>query len=394
MHNSKIFVLNPVWIVFLLYFSSNTFYFLKGFYSSGFTLLDAVYVIESEFYVVAYLSIVMFLFFILLFYLYAVKRNVKSDCFFLDGLKSNLLLFYIAIYFLFVLFTGSDVVGGERDFSIPGSLYLNYFFKVINPDLVAIAGLPLIRSSRLFYIGLGLFLLSMMLRGWMGGFYIGGLVYLVRFYPVFVSYRLVVFFILFLFLLPFLNSLKWGIRGGYDVVDILSLAYENYTFESFLFALESVFERFQHVNNVALIFYNGSFLSDAFFEGGFRPFWVNGFLADIYCNVTKDCHLDLNAFLVNYFYEPGEGRKWNVDPGLAGWFLINPVISISVFLFFIFLGLFFPYLIYRFYSLRLYHISIVCSYIYFFHGWFAPYINFLFVLLLMVFFSKARLYKH
>lgn len=385
------FVLNPVWLVFLIYIISNGFYFFVGIEQSGFSLLDEDFLVEPEAYFVAYLVILAYAVIIFFSYLFLSSRYSQPANYSLSNAKSVFFSGYYVIYTVFVLLTGADVVGGERDLSFPGLMYLNYLFKIINPDLLLVFIMPLVASSRIFFAALVVFVISMTLRGWMGGIYIAGLVYLVRFYPVRMSFAKILLLVLFCLCLPFLNSLKWGIRGGYEISEILMLALEGYSFDSIVFALGEVFKRFQHVNNVALIYQNSGFVEGGYFQGGFRSFYSNGFFYDIYCAVTSDCRLDLNAFLVDSFYEPGEGRKWNVDPGISGWFFINPIISLATLMFFLFFCVVFPFLFSQRFGVKVYQTLVVCSFIYFFHGWFGTYINLLFVALLVLFCSKLRL---
>lgn len=384
MVRSKGLFLNPVYLVFFIYFSSNTFYFYKAVGDGGFKILGEFHHVSYYSYLLSYLVFVLFFFgALLLFLVFSSELKVKNFLR-LDFSWSVILVLYLTVYTLFSWKTGAGVLGAERNLVNGFDWLLNYFFKVFNPDLIAILILPIVKSRRLFFLGLAVFTSSMMMRGWMSGVYLAGLIYLIRFYPVKVGLKSVLIFVLVCLLIPFLEGLKWGVRGGYDLLGIIESVFNSYDYELIISALVNVSSRFQHINNVAFIIEGREHFIDSFNYGNFREIYQNGVFYDIYCNVTGDCLLDLNQYIVNNFYDIG--ATWNVDPGVSGWLLLSPCALVVIF----FLCVFFIFLISRSIGFKQYLSLWVMFYIYFLHGWIAPFFN---ILLISAFFYIFLRYR-
>lgn len=383
---------NPFFILFSFYFTSNTYFLYKGIKSGGYVLLDDFFSISAYSYFFAYVLIVIYLFLFLFFSFFSNKKTVGKNGFALNNKYSIFVIFYLFSYILFFNSTNVGVLGAERDLNSSSSFVLYYVYKIINPDLLAILLLPILKSNRLFYIGLFIYVISTLLRGWMGGVFIGGLIFLIRFYPVRISIKHVLVIAVLILSVPFLEGVKWGIRGGLDVLDVLYFIYYEYDFDRVLIGLESVFARFQHINNVALIFENMDYFKSSYDGGLFRPFYANGIFYDVYCKVTSDCLLDLNGFIVDKIYAPGAG--WNVDPGMAGWFLLGFPTSALSFVFFVFFGFFVPFFISKYIDPKFYMSIMMLVGMYLLHGWISPYLNLLFLAVCFVFLAKGKLKRH
>ncbi|MBQ0746653.1 MAG: oligosaccharide repeat unit polymerase [Marinobacter sp.] len=381
-------VINPFILVFFIYLVSNSYFFVRGVQHGGFELLGDFYVVSSEAYFVAILTIFIVMIMIFLSYVLAIGKVNGKGLQFLSDKKSWLVIIYQLFYITFFLRTGAGVLGAEREITSSLDVGLNYFFKLLSPDILAISAMVFFNSKRLFYISISVFVISMTMRGWMGGVYIAGILVLARFYPVRLSMLPIISFVVLIVFLPFLDALKWGIRGGYDVSVLISSAYDVYSFDVLLRSLEVVFSRFQHINNVALIAQNNIEFKEWFFSSSFRPIIFNGFLYDVFCHLTNTCNMNLNGFIVEKFYDPGGG--WNVDPGLSGWLFLGSVNFLSTILVFVFFGVFFPwYLSNRLgFNFLLVIYSLNC--VYFLHGWVAPYFNFLFCSFLIFVLIRVR----
>ncbi|MDA1381023.1 hypothetical protein PCI56_17200 [Plesiomonas shigelloides subsp. oncorhynchi] len=72
------------------------------------------------------------------------------------------------VFLIFNIKTGVNIAGdGAR---IEGGSVINYVFILLQPDILFILIGASLLSGRLFLINLIVFLVSMALRGWMGGF--------------------------------------------------------------------------------------------------------------------------------------------------------------------------------------------------------------------------------
>lgn len=376
--------LNPFYLLFFLYLFSNIYQFIFGLLNGGFVISGTFQPISDSSYIIAFLFLgLVFVSVAFVFYIFGrVAKNWKS-LFLGDGFGWFVIFIHL-IYIYFALNYGLKVVGGNVDESKLGAI--KYIFIALNPDFLGLVILPLLRNTRLFILGLLVFWVSFIVRGWMGGFFLCFLVFLIRFHPIKISFKSFSYCAGFLsclvFLLPVLFSLKWGVRAGLSFEDIYHKIVSGYSLSFVRIAIELVVNRFAHVDNIAFLVDNNEMISRVYTSGGFRPFYANGIVYETLCRIFDSCNISLNRYMVREFYDYG-ALSWNVDPGLTGWFFVLGfqsffyigywVICFFVLFFFVLPGL----------GNRAVLIFFVFFMTYAFHGWFGSFFDFMFNLVLV-----------
>ena len=177
---------NPVISLFYLYFFANFIALVQGINGGGLVLEGQFFELEASSLVFSFLLQVLILLSFLWVFKFFNSRFGFKKITYGRGWGWFLLILQIS-FLLFNLKAGVNIAGNYS--SVEGGSFLNYIFILLQPDIFfVLIGVSLI-SGRLFFINMIVFLLSMSLRGWMGGFFIVFFVILVRYYPVNVSFR-------------------------------------------------------------------------------------------------------------------------------------------------------------------------------------------------------------
>lgn len=354
-------------------------------------------VLEGSFFKLEYSSLIysfllQFLILVLLLFIYRMFRPRFDNKKIVLGKRWGWFLIAVQVSFLFFnLIMGINIAGdGVR---IEGGSFINYIFILLQPDILFIlVGISLL-SNRLFLINMMIFLISMALRGWMGGFFIIIFMLLIRYYPVRISVRnaamLFCTVLLFLFLMPAIIEAKWAMRSGLTVVEFFSSAVDSFSIERYSLAFEYILNRFQHVGHVALLMENTDKVSAAFHSGAFVGYWMDGLPQ---YTVSKLLGLDtftLNSYMVEYFFGV-TNPTWNTNPGLAGWLFILKQQFVFMILY-LFLIVVIPFYFIGKYAGNAMLMLVTCfSITYLFHGWIGAYFNIVFYALLLIIVRKGR----
>src|SRR5690606_34222051 len=115
--------------------------------------------------------------------------------------------------------------------------FVKYVFVLLQPDILFILiGVSLL-SRRLFFINAVIFLVSMAIRGWMGGFFIVFIMVFARYSPVRISlynmFFLLLFLVLFVLMLPAIIDMKWSMRQGVSFGDFFSNVSSSFSVDSY-----------------------------------------------------------------------------------------------------------------------------------------------------------------
>lgn len=385
---TNLLTINPYYFMMFIYFFCNTFSFYNLIVNQGFTQFGYFYPISLS---SAFTSYAFHLSFWLLIFIFYKKYFKKTEWKLRLGSGWGLFLLLLTLlFFIFNYTTGAGVAGSG--FSFESSNPLNYFFVLMQPDLLYFLIAPFLISNRFFWIISAVYFFSLMTRGWMGATFLIFVVSLIRFYPVRVGIKNLIIYSLFslmiLFLLPLLDALKWGVRSGLSFSEIISNIVNDGYWKNFFKVLEVVISRFQNLNYSAYINEHSTFFLRSLLDGQFSWFIQNGIFNSIYCKLS-DCSKDFNIFSAEVIF--GEtGLSWNIDPGLTGW---ASIFSYFYFLFFIFviLLLFFSYNLYlKCYGKNGILLISVFSLLYFFHGWLNAFFNTIIYAFFLYFIFKAR----
>lgn len=382
--------MNPFYVLVCTYFSANLYAGLFAISTGEISLDGRVFEFHPQVILMALVVQAGFLFLISALYSF-LKDKFHQGSLYL-GAWAGLILFFIQISYLFFgLINGLYMAGSEarpENFSL-----LHVIFIIAQPDILYVVVGVLLSSNRFFWANSVLFLISMVLRGWMAGF-------MVVFVMVFCRYRSVskaglsIAFLLIFFLfvsLPFIVEYKWAARsgGGIDqaIQNVLDFGYVSSLAESASYLAD----RFQHVGHVALILDNLAEFHNEYNSGAIMSFWLDGMPQTIYMKlIGYEPPWRLNNYIVGEFYNVSDS-VWNTHPGLAGWLL---VLGDEFFMLFLYLAAcFFVPLCWlaRYGGERLLLVLSCFSIIYLYHGWIGIYFNMILYSLVIVFISRCRI---
>jgi len=369
--------LNPFYVAAAIYFIANFIGLISGVAHEGFEIGFNFISVSKESYVLAFAAQIFFISIIVFFYR-KLSFNKKTITI---GDKTGWIIFILQIsYFLFSLKTGAGLAGS--DFKFESTNYLNVLFVFIQVDLLFLVAAPLLKNKRIFLANCLIYLISTLFRGWMGGVFLVTLAFLINFYPIKVSIKtfakISIFLIFILATIPALEALKWGIRTEIEIIPIIEKIYNDYDSSLVASAGLHVINRFQHINNVAVLVEEQEKYFEDYYTGKFKSYWANGFIFNGICRFFNSCGIDLNTYLVHETLDIGR-NDWNVDPGVAGWGLVTGILS-PLFVIFFAAAISIPlYVSNRKFGTKGSLVIAVYSLPYLFHGWLATYINMLIV---------------
>lgn len=378
--------LSPFYLCVILYTLSNVTYALTAIASRGMLIEFYYYNVDSGLMLQALLFQSISLLLIIIVY-EVYKRKSKFKIVELNGygdLAGWILLLYQTLYILLAIFFGVGVVGRE-DVGIGGIiLSLVSFFSA--DAIFFIVGSQL-KSNKMFRINLGIYLISSLVRGWLGGFLIAFFIYLCRKRYLAISIKslfVYIFGAVFIFLLsPVLIDLKFAIRNEVK----LDLDFTNYS-EKIEFATDYLLSRFQHVGHVYLILGKEDYYYQAYKDSQIRSFFLEGNVQySIYNKLIGLQDVPFSEFLVRDEF----GGSWNTNTGLAGWFLILKE-GILFFILYWASLIFITYkLIYKYATKQLFLVISVFMLVYLYHGWLSAFFNLIFLAWFLVVIRKIRI---
>lgn len=381
--------INPVISLFCLYLFANFIALMQGINDGGLVLEGYFFELKTTSLAYSFLlQTIILLLLIGLYRFFTTKGNCKKITY---GKRWGWFLIIIQMSFLiFNIKTGVNIAGdGAR---IEGGSIINYIFILLQPDMFFIlVGVSLL-SGRLFLINLIIFLVSMALRGWMGGFFIIIFMVLSRYYPVRISLRNLFYILflvmLFILVLPVIIDMKWSMRQGVSVFGVAGV-FNSFSAEKYNLVISYLLNRFQHLGHVALLLENTDKFYAALSSGMFLSYWADGLPQYTVMKLLGAEQYMLNSYMVEYFFGI-KNPTWNINPGLAGWLFILQEKFIYM-VFYILFFVFFPFYFIGKYGGNVLLMLIACfSITYLFHGWFGAYFNFMFYGLLLVFIRKIR----
>ncbi|KAB7675544.1 oligosaccharide repeat unit polymerase [Plesiomonas shigelloides] len=382
--------INPVVSLFCLYLFANFIALVQGINDGGLVLEGYFFELKTTSLVYSFLlQTIILLLLIGLYRFFTTKGNCKKITY-----GKNWGWFLIIIQMSFLIFnikTGVNIAGdGAR---IEGGSVINYVFVLLQPDMLFMLIGTSLLSGRLFLINLIVFLVSMALRGWMGGFFIIIFMVLSRYYPVRISSRslfcILFLAVLFVLVLPVIIDMKWSMRQGVSVGVFFSSIFNSFSAEKYNLAISYLLNRFQHLGHVALLLENSDKLYFDLSNGLFSSYWMDGLPQHTISKIFGFEQHKLNSYMVEYFFGI-EDPTWNTNPGLAGWVFIlqEKVVFMALYLFFVVVAPF--YFISRYAGSTMLMLIACFSIVYLFHGWFGAYFNIIFYGLILVVISKLK----
>lgn len=379
---------NPVISLFYLYFFANFVALVQGVSANGLVLEGQFFELKASSLAYSFLlQVLILLSFLGVFNFFYSRFSFKKITY---GKSWGWFLIILQASFIFFnLKTGVNIAGDDA--RIGGGV--NYIFILLQPDILFILiGVSLL-SGRLFFINTAIFLVSMALRGWMGGFFIVFFMVFARYYPVRISLYNMFFLLfvaaLFILILPAIIDMKWSMRQGVSFGDFFSNVSSSFSADSYSFVVSYLLNRFQHLGHVALLLENSDKLYFDLSSGLFSSYWMDGLPQYTVSKFLGFEQYKLNSYMVEYFFGVEE-PTWNTNPGVAGWMFIlqEKVVFMALYLFFVVVASF--YFIGRYAGSTMLMLIACFSIVYLFHGWFGAYFNIMFYGLTLVVISKLK----
>lgn len=361
-------IINPVFILFFVYFSANIYAFSNAIRHKGFEVYGYFY--DASIWELSFVFLLQSIFLIGLFTFFKINLN-RCKC--VSNQAENgagyFLLTITVAFFAFSQYYGAGIAGS--DFKFEDANFLNYIFVLLQPDVWFFLIAPYLRSKKLFWICSVLFLVSLISRGWMGGIMLIGVVFFIRNYPVKIKInRIVPFAFVFLSivaLLPVFDAFKWGMRLGMSFGNVVNSIIEMDYLYIFKIVLQSVIDRFHNIYYVVYALQDRSNIISEIFNGNVNWFFQGGILNSAYCKIGN-CGKDIGIYLAESISRQSN-ISWNVDVGISGWTI---VLGWGFFVYILFSALLlnFGYRIFiKKFGLKGVMLFGAFSFIYFFHGW-------------------------
>lgn len=380
--------INPFYLLLFFYALINFVFACIGFSINTVEIEFQSFNIKSSSFVFAFFIQFFICFVIFLFYIGFGKgggREIELNN------RYGLILFFLQFLFMLYNLTYGVNVAGVSVTS--ENKILNFFFILLSVDILFILISPYIKSDRWFYLNLSLFVVSNLLRGWMGSVLLAFFIMLCR--KEFVRVSLNSFFkylflsVLVLLILPYLTQIKWTIRSNGTFFDAIKSVSEIGYFLLLEDSVYYMFNRFQHNYHVALLLENYIGLNQKYNSGVITPFWMEGIAQTIFSFIFS---LDKQFSLGNVMARDIFGSKdtWSSNPGLAGWFIILQEKFIFLVLYSSFLLALGFYIAAKYFNKKMVLILGVFSLFYLFHGWIGMYVTLLTYLLLIFIISRVR----
>lgn len=385
--------LNPVAILTLLYLFVNFLSMLIGCSNGEIQVETSIFSVSDESLIYSFLLQTL----LLVFFYYTYKFFKNKNKYFLLVLNRKWGFWLLIIQIAFVIFNiqmGVNVAGSvER---VEGQSISNYLFILLQPDILVAVISVCLKSGFLFWANILVYLVSMFLRGWMGGTFVILFLILSRYQNLRISVKTFVIssFLLLFFLatLPAIIEAKWAMRSGMTLSMFITNINSYFTSESYYAGLNYLLNRFQHVGHLALIFDSADDLYQKYNAGYFSQYYLDGLPQYIFIKMFNLDSYKLSFYLVQYFFDVTE-PTWNINTGIVGWLYILKYESI-LFLSYLILLLLIPYyVIGKFAGGRMLNVLACFSIIYLFHGWLGAYVNLALYACVISLVANIKLYR-
>ena len=385
---------DPVLLLAVLYFSANLYSFVTLIFGGEIFIDSLTRGFDKQIVYLTGLTLLFAFALLLVVYRTCIKFCIAGkELLFLNSWGWSLALLQ-SIFLLNNIYYGVNLAGVEDPDS--GSSF-KLLFNVVQPDLLyLIIGVGL-KSSRLFWLNTIIFAFSLLVRGWIGGFFIILILYLCRNYPIQIRWKYVFWISLSsticALIFPFLVEVKWFLRADGSLGDAFNSIMDRGYFISLNDSLAYLANRFQMFGHVALIVENSEEVATAYSNNEFIPYWADGPLQWVILKISNVQIFQLNRYMVLNFFG-SENLAYSTNPGIAGWIAFLQEKSLFFIVFIVAMTFFPARFAFRYaghtYFLVIYSFVLV----YLFHGWIGAYFNLLFYMLVFLLINKLLLWKN
>lgn len=378
--------IKPFYTVCILYLFANFLYLILGLYNENiFKMEFSQFYIETSTLIFSFFLQILSLFILFLVYYFFEKKDFIERQFF-----ENFSGFFLLIWQLFFLFSavffGLGVVGSENKTNQILVMISNF----LSADLFYILIAPSLKSNKYFKINSIVYLVSTLVRGWVGSVLIVFFIYLCRVGYLKINIKtfciFIFIFISILLCLPFLIDFKSSIRSSegveFDIKD-----YGN----KLELAIDYLLGRFQHLGHTALLLNHADEYRKLYELNKILPYWLEGIPQNfIYKVLGNNPVLTYSNTMAVYDFGAYSSEAWNANTGLSGWLVLLREKSILLILYWILIIICFFSFIYKYGNRQLFNVVSVFMIVYLYHGWFGAFFNLILLAFIIVFLKKIK----
>ncbi len=345
-----------------------------------------------------FITILPFLFFGYFLYPYFETKftNNKLNSYKVEKYLSIFVLILQLSFLIFNILTGTGVAGSTAK----TNSMIKYIFILFSPDIFFYILYGFARDNKLFKYNLIIYLVSNLLRGWMGCLFFVSVMELYILYKRYGISKKLLFFIfslisILLALLPYIVALKWAMRrvaATISIGSILNLNGVDYS-KSLFDSINYLFGRFQELSNIYLFLENLNIFQVARNHGEFVSSFSVGLPQMLIYKIFGWNYTNLPTYFV-YVMNPNfdiSNISTNVQVGYAGLLLSEPYLCCLFFFYSILLVLFASYFSNKIGGKYMNFVSWYSLVVFLLHGWLGAYIGY--ILGLISFYIVKRLFQ-
>lgn len=392
--------ISPAGLILCVYFIANI-YFGLDFYISGTLGGDFVGkpIKNGNIFLYAYLGeiFLMLVFFSLLYLISKLShKNTTPQSAGLNGALASkfndsfvsTVVFFVQITFLiYSIMTGVGRLADDY-YNATVDNPIKYFFTFFNADYLFLAYYSVTKKKSRF--NLLIYLVSNLFRGWIAGALLNVfLLYLIKNHTerkISIK-KILVLFLLFVFLAPSLYYVKYVTRGAQQDISLNAVS-SYYGSDVRDKITNAVFERFQHISETYSCVNDISILRAGYEEGLFVPFYLDNFLKKPLMNVFG---IKSDRTITQYAAEEILVKKpGNIHVGILTWVLIEPLLTVGYIIYIVACFILMCLFLRRLANELIWPISVWASTIFAMHGWFSAFFMLIWSYFLIYMLSKVR----
>jgi len=262
--------------------------------------------------------------------------------------ENRLGIFILTFQLLYIFFNIGNGVNIAGSGNIRTESIFSIFWVFFPIDMLFFIYYGRYRNSKYFKVNAVVNLASFLIRGQAGILLLFAFMEISRLYREgkITIKKISLLFLIVIISYPFINIMKFSFRlyfgtDGDDSLNnyIMELFTNNQSegyFYSLIIGVEHLFYRFQIVSIVAEISRMSEILMNQFDQNLFFPFWsegLHGLLLDKLSGEPRRYPLGTVFTSIGNFNWKFDIGDWNVNPGIAGWMVLNPLWSGFVFMY-------------------------------------------------------------
>lgn len=380
------FNLKPFYLCFFIYLFANIIFLIISLANGNIVNIEFMsFYIETDVLIKALAIQVLALLIIWLIYIFFSKKKYK-DNFIFPNSYGYFLIFWQILFIIFAIFLGLGVVGSDKVVN-PNLVRLSNF---ISADVLYFILAPSLKSKKLYVLNTILYLISTIVRGWLGGILIAFFIYCCRKNILKISLKsffiVVSVVVMIFFISPFLIDLKFLIRNDEEIV----LSTDDYIIRLSL-ALDYLLGRFQHLGHTALLINSADFYKRLYEQSIILPYWLEGIPQNfLYKIIGNDKLFTFSQNFAIWDFNANSSAPWYSNTGVSGWLIILREKSIFFLMYWLsIISLVFLFLL-KYANRQTFNMISVFMIVFLYHGWLGSFFNLIFLTIIIFIIKRIK----